>query len=293
MHRLSYCLLLMTLLLGGCRPLARRSAHILTYEEYARLSHSVPYLLELDSSRGALLYYGAEHVFDPRHPQSASIQHLWDRFRPTRAFNEGGNPPVAESADEAVARYGEPGLVRYLAARDGVPVQSLEPAPAAEAAAVLAAGIPPERLKLFLVLRKYATFRQTKHEESVEEFAEQAIASESRVPGLEGPPHNGAELAALYASLFPDDPDWREVPAGHFDPTSADTCLNEIARLASQARNRHMVGLVTGAVQPGQRVFAVVGCSHVVMQEPVLRAEFPGLRRVSPALSSPDGLSRP
>jgi len=280
MYRFGYSLALAGVLLGGCRSPVRRAADILTYEEYANLSCSAPYVLELDDSTGALLYYGADHVFDPEHPQNASIQKLWERFRPTRAFNEGGDPPVAESVDEAVARYGEPGLVRYLAARDGVPVQSLEPAPAAEAAAVLSAGIPPDRLKVYFVLRAYKTFRQAKHEESPEEFVDRGVTWTSRVQGLEGPPYSGAELGALYAQLFPNDPDWRVVPGGYFDPTRSDTWLNEIARLTSRARDCHMVDLVAGAAQHGERVFAVVGFSHVVMQEPALKARFTGLRHL-------------
>ena len=48
-------------------------------------------------------------------------------FSPTIAFNEGGDPPVFQSREEAVRNAGEPGWLRFLAARDKIPIFSLEP----------------------------------------------------------------------------------------------------------------------------------------------------------------------
>ncbi len=41
-------------------------------------------------------------------------------------------------------------------------------------------------------------------------------------------------------------------------------------------RDRHMISTIVGQVKAGKRVFAVVGFSHVVIQESVLRAELAG-----------------
>ena len=49
---------------------------------------SWPYVLELASARGALLYYGSRHTRDPDDPQIAGMLARWRTFRPTVAVAE-------------------------------------------------------------------------------------------------------------------------------------------------------------------------------------------------------------
>lgn len=265
-----------------------RPAEIMSYDEYVRAPRPFPYVVESAAGRGQLLYIGTRHFFDPQDPQAELIETLWREFRPTLAFNEGGNPPTLDSAAEAVARHGEPGLVRYLAARDGVPVRNIEPPEAEIAAALVRGGYAPGEVKLFLALLAYDTYRRAKSDETPDEFIERVLRVESRTADLPGLPNTVAEFAALYAELFPRQPDWREVPSEWFAPTHTDTLFNRLARRMSQLRDRHMVDLLVGAVRRGERVFAVVGGSHVVMQEAALRSRLPSLRpRPAPANAGP------
>jgi hypothetical protein len=57
----------------------------------------------------------------------AEIEKLWREYRPDIAFSEGAVRPAASTRDEAILRYGEAGLLRFLAERDHVPIRSLEP----------------------------------------------------------------------------------------------------------------------------------------------------------------------
>jgi len=70
--------------------------------------------------------------------------------------------------------------------------------------------------------------------------------------------------------------DWRETPADWFDPTKSEAYTNQVSRLSNEFRDRHMVMLLTEAVKKGGRVFAVVGFSHVVIQERALKAALSG-----------------
>ncbi|MEW6252292.1 MAG: hypothetical protein AB1716_16760 [Planctomycetota bacterium] len=266
------------LLLAGCRQ-PGREPELMSYEEYGRAPREFPYILASTAGRGRLLYIGTRHFFDPADPQAALIGTLWNEFRPTLAFNEGGNPPTLASASEAIARYGEPGLVRHLAARDGVPVRNIEPPEAEIAAALTGAGHTAAEVKLFLVLLAYDSQRRARSDETAEQFITRALRIESLTPGLEGPPNNLDEFAALYDELFPLGPGWREVPREWFAPTCTDTLLNRCARRMSQYRDRHMVNVLADAVARGERVFAVVGGSHTVMQEAALRSRVPALTR--------------
>ncbi len=114
-----------------------KDASIMTFDEYAKVRHAYPYIVELQIGKGALLYFGAQHTNDPKHTQIAQIEKLWKEFRPTLALYEGGETPVSKSLDEVVSRFGEPSLVRYLAARDKVSVRSLDLSRADETALLL------------------------------------------------------------------------------------------------------------------------------------------------------------
>ena len=251
----------------------QKPAGILTYEEVAKIPHSFPYVIKLRAGKGALLYFGAQHKNDPKHPQNEQIQKLWKSFRPSIAFNEGGDPPTLKVAEEAISRFGEAGLVRFLATRDNIPVRSLEPNREQEVATLLKS-YTPEQLKVFYALRQIPAYRRGKNSETLDERVGFTLRWLSNVPGLEGTPHTLAELGESSARLMQDLKDWREVPDSWFDPgyTRPPSYLNEVSRASSRLRDEYMVDLLINEVKQGKRVFAVVGGSHVVMQERALRA---------------------
>jgi hypothetical protein len=248
-----------------------KDASIMTFDEYAKVRHGYPYIVELQIGKGALLYFGAQHTYDPKDAQIAQIEKLWKEFRPTVAYNEGGNPPFSKTIGETVGKNGESGLVRFLAARDKVPVYSLEPSREDEVAMLLK-NYTPEQVKVSYLLRQAAQFRNRKHDETIETFMTNVLAYFSRIPGLEGAPNSIVELEKSCLWLSPQLKDWRTVEQSWFDPVISQAYTNQISRLSSEFRDLHMVKLLLDEVKQGKRVFAVVGGSHVVMQERALKA---------------------
>ncbi len=249
-----------------------KSVEVMSYDEYDKIRHSTPYIVEIQIGNGALLYFGAQHTNDPKHLEIAQIEELWKKFRPTVAYNEGGNPPVLKSVEEAVSRVGEPGLVRFLAARDKVTVDSLEPSQAAEAAMLLKT-YTPEQVKVFYALRQVPQFRNSKHDETIETHLDFVLGKWlADVAGLDGSPRNISELERSSLWLSPKLENWRAVEQSWFDPTKSEAYTNKISRLTGEFRDQHIVKLLIDEVKQGKRVFAVVGVSHVVMQERVLKA---------------------
>lgn len=252
----------------GCASVPNSASRILTYEQYARIEHDTPYVLEFRVGNGALLLYGVRHTFDPADAQIADIRREWARFRPTLAFNEGGNPPTASSISETVQRVGEVGLVRLLAGADHVPVATFEPLRAAEREALLE-NYSPEQVKVFLALRSFITFRRSKSEESAVEFMNRVLGDRD---GLRTVPYTTDELAASYARLFPGHAEWQEVPDEWFDPTQAHQYTNRAQSLSGYFRDQHIFRVLVDRVRRGDRVFVVVGASHVPVLEPALVA---------------------
>ena len=245
-------------------------AGIMSWPEYSRLSPKWPYVIRIAHGRGELLYYGARHSYVPTDAQLDDIERLWTAFRPTIALNEGGHPPVEASRELAVRKHGEAGALRFLAARDDVPVTTLDPSPSEEVAH-LTVRFSRQDIKLFFLLRTVSQFTARKGADGLEAEIERVLGVYHSTPGLAGAPRTVAELAALYEQRFPGQGTYRDTPASWFDPTRKESWLSDVSRTSSDYRDAYMIALLARQVADGQRVFAVVGGSHVIMQERALR----------------------
>lgn len=228
------------------------------------------------ASGGRLRYFGAAHSADPADAQFAEIEKAWDALKPTVAFYEGPNRPVAPTPEETIRQAGESGFVRFLAKRDGVAFLTLEPSPQEEAAFV-SKKYPAEQVMLFYVLRETARLRERRKlpEAELKAAVASLLEKASKMTGLaafttlEG-------LEAAYRRHWTTPANWWEAPQQWFDPleSSQETgglFTNDINRLSSEYRNLHMYTALASAALEGKRVFAVVGRNHVPMQAPALR----------------------
>jgi hypothetical protein len=249
-----------------------RQAGVMSWEQYSSLHVDWPYVATFDpAGSGELLYFGARHTYAPADPQLEMIESAWRTFRPDIALTEGGHPPIEKSCGEAVRKYGEPGFVRCLAARDDVPTTSLDPTLAEEVAA-LRTRFPRERIKLFFVLRGVSQYVQRSGTDGVDAETTRVLGFYADTPGLSGAPHTVSQVQAAYEVAFPGHGRYSSVRPGWFDPVRGDTFLNAISRASSDYRDTYVVRRLAAHLERGERVFAVMGGSHVVMQEPALRA---------------------
>lgn len=242
----------------------------MSFSEYATREHPTPYILRWQLKDSSLLYFGSDHVYDPSHPQVAQIERLWSALRPTIAFNEGGSPPVLPTLAEAVSRHGESGLIRMLAARDHVEVHSLEPDYEAQVIR-LRATYTAEQIKLFYILRQLEQSYHKTGDLSPAATLARVLHWLTAVPGLGGAPRDPQQFIAACQRLLPATADCMRPPAIWIDPADTGAYTNTLAAQLSQQRDQHMVTLLRAALRPGARVFAVVGSSHVYMQEQALR----------------------
>lgn len=277
---LALCVSVTLLTLSGTLVLNahRLPEPVMSFEEYSRAPlPPMPHVITLTSGSGQLFYFGVRHTFDSNHWQIQAIVDYWEQYHPNLALNEGGEPPVLPSLDETVSRFGEAGLVRHLAKRDNVAVRSLEPSRQDEHALLLEE-FSVEQIKVFYVLRAVVQFRKSRNDETVGTFVSRVLAGFSNEPGLEGSPRSFTEFEHSYTRLFSEPTDWRKAPDAWFDPAVPEpaTCANRISRRLSEFRDRYMVNLLVSELRNGKRVFAVVGGSHVIMQERALRAALEG-----------------
>lgn len=230
----------------------------------ARASRGEPYLLEIQTERAALVYYGASHDDARDRSQVADITQRWANFNPTIALCEGR--ATGYFVGPVCSRFGglpEPRLVHLLAGRDGVEVFSLEPPYVDEVHALLASWTP-EQVALYFILRVYWAEAGGRADDSL---AEHLRRKRTDVPGLEKSLGSLADIDRVWRHDFPDQPDWRTLTS---DPEG--TYLNSIGDDSRRVRGEHMARLLIDLVNRGERVFAVVGSGHVIRQEWILRA---------------------
>lgn len=263
--------LFVTLFTYACSSFS--SFHLMSWEEYVRQSSDDPYVLELDSYGGKLVYYGAFHKVDPEHPQFEDIERRWDEFQPTFAYCEGNIWPLEESRIDAIENYGEQGLVTYLAARDGIQVECIDP-PLKEQAVYLKNFFPPHLIKAYYVLRQAAINRVMEKDTSPDVYASYYLRHLGRIYGQNAFPSNLLEFESMASILFPGLDDWEKIPRSYFGCPDYGGFLADIHRKLNKYRDRVMIQKITGALKKGNRIFAIVGRSHVVIQEAALKSFF-------------------
>ncbi|MBW3660912.1 MAG: hypothetical protein KY397_04685 [Gemmatimonadetes bacterium] len=279
------CLLAMLVLIAVV-PVAAQSSSGPRFEECAsEIRSHADWIAEPDSTwsltigldaGGALRYVGARHSTDPSDPQFVEIVGAWETLRPTRAFFEGPDRGIAATAEETIERFGESGYVRFLAARDSVPVSTLEPSPFDEAAH-LRERFPEDQVALFYLLREASRLRERRGMDgpAVEAAIAELLSRATEMGLLRGEVTTVEALDRAYRRYWSEPAEWWKAPAAWFDPllTSEQTggiFTNDVNRASSAYRDRHMARLLVEAVEAGERVFAVVGRNHVPLQAPAI-----------------------
>jgi len=229
-----------------------------------------PYVLELNGSDGTLMYYGARHSMDPDDPQMEDIEHHWDDFKPTTAFLEGGIWPLDESRSAAIRNSGEQGLVRFLADRDGARIRSIDPTPQSQARHLLRR-FPPDQIKVYFVLLHTMVMCRSGKQPPSLRYVELILNDFNRIPAFSCSPCNPEEFQRFIAHTFDEMKDWRSISDLYFYQPAKGRFLVRMHQCLSEFRDRHMLKVLSKAVKNGERIFAVVGHSHVAVQEPVLR----------------------
>lgn len=253
-------------------PTSAQTHRTMSWEEYSRTSYRWPYVVTIYTPHGSLFYFGVQHTDDPCDEQLREIEMFWMQFDPDAAFYEGPDRPFAENTrSQAVRNAGESGLVRYLAGSH-LTVNSMEPKLSDEIAELLKK-YKPEQVKIFYIMRDMVAHDRLKFPtESRQEYLQAEMTRYSPEPALKNTsPMTISELQATFAKYFPDLGPYKDAPVW-VDPASVGTVLNDISRASTEYRDEYMVSLLSRTVCEQKRVFAVVGASHVVRQEPAIRA---------------------
>jgi hypothetical protein len=223
-----------------------------------------PYVLSFQHQTGALEYVGARHTSDAADPQLTEIEQRWAEFQPTVALCEGRARMSRFASRPTTGELSESALTRILAYRHWVPLYTLEPPYEVEVAGLLK-HFEPRLVATYVTLRVYSA--EADHSQKEQDgLALHLLRKRTNVEGLREVFSGINEFDAYWRETFPDEPDWRALPDTDHSPL-----LVEVGNVSRQVRGEHMVRTLVELVNQGERVLAVVGASHVIRQEPVIR----------------------
>ncbi|HKI89412.1 MAG TPA: hypothetical protein VKA38_10310 [Draconibacterium sp.] len=246
----------------------------MSYKEYQKTEHTEPYVWQLKSISGELLYFGSRHSFNPEDSQFNKLKTFFKDFSPDIVYTEGFPADVSSiSNKEAIQKYGEFGLTWKLAGEANIEVYSLEPNRKKEIGYLQNKNWSNEQIILFYTLRQVAQSHQQQVDIDLNKILPQYLSSLKQRFGLTGP-LTLHEFEQVVIRLLPDAEDWKEIPASYFypGPQKPEHFTNQIATDSNQFRDKYHTEQIVKAVKGNNRVFVVAGSAHAVMQEPAIRA---------------------
>lgn len=244
-----------------------------------------PYIVSYKHfSGGELLYFGSSHTYDPNDKMLKMIDSAWLSFKPDIVFWEGGNPgrvsALPSSLDEAVTKKGEPGFVRFLAKKRGVQDLTLEPS-TLQIIKELQKSFSDEEIVVQVILTQV---EQEKRKGTAHKTLDSLVTTYLRLSrgfNFKEIPTDLDDFQRAVTSVLPDLKDWKNITLDMVAPKSINDIntnkLQKMATISSEVRDRHMITVLLGEVQKGRKVYAVVGASHVIVQEPAL-CQFFGIK---------------
>lgn len=239
---------------------------LLSWHEHDKIyaAGEFPYLLELDSAAGHLLYFGCRHTTEATDPQLVDLENWWQKTKPTVALCEGRERMNRFKSRPDSGSYSESQLVRTLAYRSGTKLYTLEPKYDDEVAGLLKHHSAKD-VATYLFLRVY-TSEIKGYSGDHEALALSLLKERTNVESLQNTFDSLESFDQYWRSSFSESANWRTL-----SDTEAIAQLVEIGNSSRQVRGEHMVRTLVELVRHGERVFAVVGASHVIRQEPFLR----------------------
>lgn len=106
---------------------------ILTTQEYSKINHKTPYVINLKNEDVELLFFGSSHINNINHPDALKIVDAYKEFNARHrdkmvVIIENFLPPeLLNSETEMIEKFGESGLVYYLAKKNRVNIICPEP----------------------------------------------------------------------------------------------------------------------------------------------------------------------
>ena len=236
---------------------------ILTDKQY-ELGHENPYLVHATTASevGSVFIFGAVHTIDPNDVSLKRIRTEFTTFKPTVVLCEGRMTGLLfPGLMDPVKTFGEPGLVRQLAYRNGCEVYTWEPPEAVTVQGLLDQSFSVHQVAIRLILSSYFSNLRFGKPDDPDSVVLETLRKKKTWPHIGGVFSDVGDIDKAWNDFFPDGPDWRDVS----DEYALPGFLGDMD--ANLVRDQHLLNIVCELTGKGERVFVIAGSSHAVKLE--------------------------
>lgn len=252
---------------------------LMSFEQYNKINHKIPYPLKLKLGKYYLFYFGESHRYDPKDKQWVLVRKFWKEFlQATRGkkrivFLEGGHTDPDKTAEEGIRKGSGMGLVAFLAAEEGLKVFSPEPSEKYERQQL--------EKKYSRKVIQYYYFARVVHQwgrlvnpkPDFEHYIARYLIGDKKQSGWKKFDFSLSGMKKIHVELFKKA--FNHKDTGFFaklsNPTILATPVNHVARASNLVRDENIVNEIKKYNKRGYSIFAQYGYTHVAMQEPLLK----------------------
>lgn len=255
---------------------------LMTYDEYQKTEHETPYAISLKSSSNFLYYFGERHSFNPKDEQWIEAKKIWlDFLKQTEntkriVFIEGGKRPHEIDEEQSILKHGGMGLATYLAQQSKIDTYSPEPDEKYERGE-LGKEFSREQIQYYYFARVVHQWgRKQNPKPNFEDYITHYLEGDKKESGWSDFDFSLVNMTKIHNDIF--QTVFNQNDADFFksivSPVVLKTMVNKVSRASSEIRDKFIVKEIQKYITKGYSIFAQYGCSHVVMQEPLIREIF-------------------
>ena len=255
---------------------------LMSYEEYQKTRHKTPYTVLLKAGSNFLFYFGERHSFNPSDEQWIEEKIFWRDFlqktegQKRIVFTEGGKRPNEENEEQSILKHGGMGLATFLAYQEKIETYSPELSESYERSEMEKI-FSREQIQYYYFARiVHQWSRKQNPKPDFEEYVNRYLESDKKESGWSDFDFSLTAMKKVHTDIF--HTVFNENDSDFFysitNPVVLKTEINEVSRASSVIRDEYIVKEIQKYISQGYSIFAQYGCSHVVMQEPLLKDIF-------------------
>ena len=243
--------------------------NLMKISEYKKIEykHKIPYIINLSKGKKKFLFLGSKHTFNPDNPQFQIFKSHFDAFNPEIILIEGSKCKYNfANKVEAIKKNAEMGYLGYLAIKQNILLEPLDSLFEYEIEKIIKK-YPLKLVFAFYLLRSIPYGR---------DVVKLDINDFKKMDSFKHFDCTITNLNRIHKEIFNKSYDINNSKfyMSATSPTESISILNKIAVQVNIIRDKYMINLIKQKLKEFNKVLAIVGASHAVMQEPELKDYF-------------------
>lgn len=252
----------------------------MSYDEYSKINHEIPYFYIHRSKNQSIYYFGSNHSHDPNHPQFNLLKEKWNEFidkskksERTIIVEAKENSNKETTFEKSIIKHGEVGAGCYLANESKLLLTFGEPKDD-DIVNHLLKNFSKEEILLFFESIAISFWQKHRADRDIEEFLSKHTNKYRKLLNWPELIISVEFINKIYKEIFNkemninDEETFSEINT----PVIIKSRINELSRSQSKFRNEYILDQIEKYWGKGYNIFVIYGAGHAVMQERAIKS---------------------